>query len=154
MFIEPKQGAADKYEGKQSPELTAFKIDIVKSLGETSQTDIYASIVTSAEFEWLEDPFCDIETFGRLREAETNGITDSTDQEDDFVYTGYVDMGNNKMAIVNGMEYKVGEDMKLEAGTFFLENIYPSKVVIGNRSSGMLLDVPLKKIENFNHDIH
>jgi len=31
-----------------------------------------------------------------------------------IIYSGYVDSGRNKMAVINGLEYRIGEQLELE----------------------------------------
>jgi hypothetical protein len=46
-----------------------------------------------------------------------------------FVYSGYLKMGRRGIAIINGMEYEVGE--AIEGAGYTVEQIAASKVVLG-----------------------
>ena len=43
-------------------------------------------------------------------------------------YTGYMEMGDIKFAIINGLEYVAGD--RLEKGDYIVSSITPSRVVI------------------------
>ncbi|MGD8881179.1 MAG: general secretion pathway protein GspB, partial [Desulfobacterales bacterium] len=43
-------------------------------------------------------------------------------------YTGFMQMGDKKLAIINGVEYAAGD--RLEQGDYILQSITPSRVVI------------------------
>ena len=47
-----------------------------------------------------------------------------------FNYTGYMEYGRKKVAIINGLEY--GEGEKLETPGYVLKAIFPGKVIIEN----------------------
>jgi hypothetical protein len=46
----------------------------------------------------------------------------------DISYTGFMQMGDIKFAIINGVEYATGD--RLEQGDYILRSITPSRVVI------------------------
>jgi hypothetical protein len=60
-----------------------------------------------------------------------------------IIYSGYVDSGKHKMAILNGMEYRVGESLEIEG--YILRQISPSRVVIDNKKTGSSFEVPLQE---------
>ena len=61
----------------------------------------------------------------------------------EFVYTGYLEVGRKRMAIINGMEYREGEALDIKG--FVLKSVSPTKVVIENRGIGATLNVPLQE---------
>lgn len=69
--------------------------------------------------------------------------------EASFAYSGYLSMGEERFAIINGMEYRVGEE--LEAADHYLARIERSKVVIEHRLPGQaasgLIVAPLTAVE-------
>ena len=46
----------------------------------------------------------------------------------ELLYTGFLEMGDKRLAIINGTEYETGE--KLEPGGFVIQSIRPNQVVI------------------------
>jgi hypothetical protein len=62
------------------------------------------------------------------------------------MYTGFLRMGDKRLAIINGMEYEVGEI--LEPGGFTIRSISPSRVVIappGRKKKTLIL--PMEETE-------
>ncbi len=55
-------------------------------------------------------------------------------------YTGYLEVNQRRMAIINGVEYEVGEE--LEQGGAVLKSITPSEVVLESTGSGRKISVP------------
>ncbi|WP_148214050.1 GspB domain-containing protein [Desulfohalobium retbaense] len=50
-----------------------------------------------------------------------------------LTYTGYLEMGHTRMAVINGLEYQTGE--KLQQGTYILVNIQPNRVTLKNQEN-------------------
>jgi hypothetical protein len=48
-----------------------------------------------------------------------------------MIYSGFLQMGQKRLAIINGMEYETGD--RLEPGGFLLKSISPTRVVIAPR---------------------
>jgi hypothetical protein len=59
------------------------------------------------------------------------------------MYSGYVDSGKKKMAVINGLEYSVGE--QLETGGYVLKKITATKVIIKNRNTGSELEISIQE---------
>jgi len=47
------------------------------------------------------------------------------------------------MAIINGLEYRIGEQLEMEG--YFLRQITPSKVIIFNKNTGDREEIPLQE---------
>jgi hypothetical protein len=60
-----------------------------------------------------------------------------------MIYSGYVESGKNKMAIINGLEYRAGEQLKEEGYT--LKQITPLKVLIFDKRTGIDLEIPIQE---------
>ena len=83
-------------------------------------------IISRAETKWVKDPFYK-KKFPIIKETPKN--ISSARQEISFTYSGYIEMGEKKIAIINGMEYQAGEES--ETGEWIVLGIYPTRVVIG-----------------------
>lgn len=120
-------------------------------LGDLSEVEEYA--IGRAEegkmWGWRRDPFLeDPEPFVpgmavKIAEAE---------EKASFRYSGYLEVENRKMAIIDGFEYQIGE--KLAAGGHVLRAIYPDRVVLEKKigddesaasqgQAGIKISVPL-----------
>jgi hypothetical protein len=51
------------------------------------------------------------------------------EEKPDLHYSGYLQLGAKRMAIINGMEYEEGE--MLPASGYFIRSISPKSVVVG-----------------------
>jgi hypothetical protein len=100
-----------------------------------------AYIVGRAEADWKNNPFLDShlykEWLAREQTIDTSKIAAK------IIYSGYVDSGKKKMAIINGMEYSEGEKLEIEG--YILKNITPTKIRIENRNRGSELDITLQE---------
>jgi hypothetical protein len=84
---------------------------------------------------WAESPF--IDRVGGIRTGE------STVSE--FRYTGYMQLGDTRLAIVNGREYRTGETIK--ATDFIVETIEPDQVVLAVSQSSRRVTVPRHNLQ-------
>ena len=81
-------------------------------------------IISKAETKWVKDPFYK----KKFPVKKTEDIS-SARQGISFTYSGYIEMEEKKIAIINGMEYQTGEELK--TGGWIVLSIYPTRVVIG-----------------------
>ncbi len=80
-------------------------------------------LISKAETPWNSDPFMKY----NISENEFN---DSLGEEEGIalLYTGFIKAGRKTLAVINGMEYKVGELLK--EVTYKVSKITPSKVIL------------------------
>lgn len=132
VFFEGKGGTqeiATVSATKQLEGLNAFITKVAEaSKAGLSKEDKY--IIQVAEAEWKQDPLVSVELKDRpeseiqkAKAAKPEPIPDL-----DVAYTGFMQMGDKKFAIINGVEYAVGD--RLEQGDYMLQSITPSRVVI------------------------
>ncbi|RQD63139.1 MAG: hypothetical protein D5R98_05445 [Desulfonatronovibrio sp. MSAO_Bac4] len=62
------------------------------------------------------------------------------DEYEDFVFSGFFEMGDTKMAVINGIEYQVGD--KLEGADLKVVNVLPEKVTLISGNSGLEISIP------------
>jgi hypothetical protein len=87
-------------------------------------TDREKYVLELAEADWPGDPFLE----RKLMPASQMGGGAGGPRPSDFAYSGYLDVGNRRLAIINGLEYLVGD--QLESGGFVVKSIDPEKVVL------------------------
>lgn len=61
-----------------------------------------------------------------------------------FIYSGYMEMGDNRLAVINGMEYVVGEE--LDPGGYIVNSISPAQVVIGIEGTNQTIVLPVEEV--------
>lgn len=103
-----------------------------------SLTDTY--IVGRAEADWGKNPFWEKGSY--IEWARKDDAKTKDDPESKIIYSGYVDAGKKKMAVINGLEYSVGE--KLETGDYVLKKITATKVFLSDKSRGRELEVTIQ----------
>jgi hypothetical protein len=115
---------------QQLENLNAFITKVAEaSKAGLSKEDKY--IISRAESAWKQDPLTTVELTDRP-ENEINRqqqqVAKTTGPQLNVSYTGFMQMGDKKFAIIDGLEYAAGEE--LERGGFVVRSITPNQVVI------------------------
>ncbi|MDD5434237.1 MAG: hypothetical protein PH343_02285 [Nitrospira sp.] len=127
--------------GKKDEDLKTFITGLNSDLSKSNPSATDAYVINRAGTEWRRDPF--IFKDGTVPSATTGESGKKVVVSGQFIYTGYVETGNKKMAIINGFEYGVGDSM--EKAGFILEGIFPDRVIIRNQNNSARIEVHLKK---------
>jgi hypothetical protein len=137
-FLTPKKRSSAPDMAQKTAELSTFVTDLTAGLGKDTTKNLNTLIFSRAEKEWTQDPFLDAKSFKAwsTAKAPVKGATKS-----EFVYSGYLDTGRKRMAIINGIEYSEGESLDVKG--YVLKSASPTKVVIENRGTGATVNVPL-----------
>ncbi len=101
----------------------ALSSQVAEDLKKDTLTETEKYVLERAEAEWPSDPFLGEKLSSSPQSARGAGGLPS-----DFNYSGYVDVGRKRLAIINGMEYQVGE--QLQSGGYIVQSIDPEKVVL------------------------
>ncbi|WP_035235465.1 hypothetical protein [Desulfobacter vibrioformis] len=127
----------DKKKGSTDEEKIQAAIKAADAIGKTAQTTMaalkknggrdLAYLKTKAEDIWSRDPF--------IYYGENSGKLDdgASDKLPDMVYSGFIQLGENFLGIINGMEYSIG-DLVIDIGYKVLE-ITPTKVTLLTQSN-------------------
>ncbi len=124
--------------------LNAFITKVAEAAKEgLSETDTY--IIQRAETQWIQDPLIRIQKPLKV-ENEPQEKVEPVKPELAIKYTGYIEMGNMRLAIINGNEYEAGD--RLEQGGYIVRSISPTQVVIvtSDRNKNRFT-VPLQELE-------
>lgn len=100
-------------------------------------------IKARAEAAWEKNPFWDRKSSSYKEWAATQGAASGSASALKIIYSGYVDAGKIKIAIINGLEYRIEEQLEMEGYT--LKRITPSQVLIVNKDSGSEVEVPIQE---------
>ena len=113
---------------EQLESLNAFITKVVDAT-KLGLTDEDKYIIKQAEAEWKQDPLISVELKDRP-ESEWKPDPDKIVPIPDLKisYTGFMQMGDKKFAIINGVEYTSGD--KLEQGDYIVRSITPRQVII------------------------
>lgn len=140
LFFTPPKQTAVKKGGQNQKSLNAFIIQVAEKT-KTGLSKNQAYVLQKAQAAWKRDPLIKI----AARKPEKKDRR-QYDLKSKAKYTGFLQMGDKRLAIINGMEYETGDI--LEPGGYIIRNIMPNHVVIaargGNRKSMIL---PMEEIE-------
>lgn len=126
--------------GKKMLVLSKLADDITAELKEWDLTEAEAYIITQAGTEWTKDPFFE----GKVSWTSGSGGTVIQAEKVEFSYTGYIELGKKRLAVINGLDYQIGESLvgeSLESGEYIVQNIYPDRVVIKPKGKGKAITV-------------
>jgi len=115
--------------GKKMMVLSKLADDIKAELKEWDLTEAEAYIIAQAKTEWTKDPFFEGKVFWK---SGSEGPVIQAEKIK-FSYTGYIELGKKRLAVINGLDYQIGESLvgeSLESGEYIVQNIYPDRVVI------------------------
>lgn len=145
FFFAKSKKAVAVNTGKKIEELNLFITEMTVALGKDTPSPVDAQIIKRAEAGWVRSPFYDRKTekaWAAAREpAQAKGTTAAL--KSPFSYTGYVEAGNKKIAVINGHEYGAGDALDVEG--YVLKAIDPARVTIYNRETRRTTDIPLQE---------
>ena len=123
--------------------LNDFVTNVAARLRKKDVSALDKYVIARAKSQWPHDPFLPTEAVFKAtgEQAEVQAKTIDID----FIYSGYIEMGASRLAIINGMEYKVGEE--IEPGGYAVKKITPREVVIGIINGTHESTFPLKEAE-------
>jgi hypothetical protein len=142
MFFEsPKQTTS--FGGGGQRELEALNTFITKVADKTKSgpSERQAYVLQKAQTTWKQDPLVQLEVQKVKAETGPAPVLDARVQ-----YTGFLEMGDTRLAIISGMEYEIGD--RLEPGGFVIRRILPNHVVVeppGQKKKTMIL--PMEETE-------
>lgn len=126
---------------KPAAVVEAEKVDIQKLLAEMGEytkkdgsVDNVIYTVSRAELTWPRDPFLN-EDLASAASVES--------QKTKFNYTGFIMLGNKRLAVINGIEYQAGESLTTEG--FIVKAINPNDVVLEDAMNKSRLSIPIQE---------
>jgi len=136
LFITPS--AKEPARENKGPDIEAArsmaeKID--SRIEQAELTDVQKDILKRAGRPWQRDPFYVLPD----QESVSTKSAESKSGSGNLRYTGYLEVGNTRMAIINGAEYRIGE--RLEQGGV-VKRIAPEQVIIESANTGKRFSVP------------
>lgn len=124
-------------------ELKKFATSVTQKLVSEKVSEEYRYLIGQAGDDWNKDPFIH-STAPLTKQA---ALPSSSQNRagglplPQFIYTGYLQVGDTKMAVINGMEYAVGESLKTKG--LYVKSIAPLKVVIGKLNGEETIQLPI-----------
>jgi hypothetical protein len=123
-----------------SVKVDAFISGITNDLGKDKPSDFDTCVIRRMETDWVKNPFWKKDSYRAWanREGFASGSALAK-----IIYSGYIDSGKYKMAVINGFEYRIGEQLEIEG--YVLKQITPSKILIFNKNTGNKEEIPLQE---------
>jgi len=148
FFSTGRKGPAVVDTAKKAVDLNTFIGDITVALTKDTPSPVDAYMIKRAEEAWLRDPFYepkDAREDAIAKEAAHAQQVEAsiTALKGKLNYTGYVDMGHKRIAILNGSEYALGDALDVDG--YVLNGIHPTKIVIYNKVTRLTIDIPLQE---------
>ena len=141
MFFEsPKQAKALDTDGDRELEVLNDFITKIADKTKSGLSKRQAYVLKKARLAWDKDP---------LVQLEAKKVVDTGPQtvpDGRLKYTGFLQMGDTRLAIISGMEYEAGD--RLVPGGFIVRRILPDHVVVappGKKKKTMIL--PMQETE-------
>ncbi len=136
-FLSPAitwQGAkpAEQYTGSEK-----IIQEIAAELKKVASSPNESYVIARAEATWAKDPF-----YKKVMPVAAKAGPGGAGAQD-IVYSGFVDMGEKKLAVINGNTYQVGEKLDF-GGAFYLKSVEPSQAVIADRQNQRNIVIKLK----------
>lgn len=125
LFLSSPQQTATVNDDSDPKALKAFIIKVAEKMA-TGLSKNQAYVLQKAETRWERDPLIQIE-------PKVSGEEEESPQPEPILatkimYTGFLEMGDKRLAILNGIEYEAGDT--LEPGGYTIRSISASRVII------------------------
>jgi hypothetical protein len=134
FYSEPSSQKKNVAIEKDLAGVKALSAKLSEELQKDNLTAVDRYILERAGAEWSTDPFVE----KKLSLVPVKGTAEA--RSNDFVYSGYLEVNQRRLAVINGMEYVVGE--QLESGGYIVKSIDPEKVIIEDISKGGRITLP------------
>ena len=132
LFLESPRERPNPGVEKSTADIQKFVTDIAEGLGQES-VERQLTILAQAKTDWAGDPFVDIRPSSKTETEEKVMSSQKTEEpEHTFRYTGFIEMGDSRIAIIDGLEYESGDELK--EGGLVVKTIDPKRVLIGTEN--------------------
>jgi hypothetical protein len=142
VFLSSPREAAISSGDKELEALNSF----VTKVAERTKTDFseqQAYILQKAQAAWKQDPLIQIQPKESREEQEAR---QPLVLKSKMLYSGFMQMGDTRLAIINGAEYEAGD--RLEPEGLIVRSISPNHVVIGSADrKNKTVILPMEEIE-------
>jgi hypothetical protein len=127
-------------------ELTDLKkliADVIEEVDTAVLTKTEVFLIAQAGAEWKRDPF--LKPGPSVKFGPESGQAGVSAEELSFTYSGYLEMADKKLAIINGIEYKAGE-MLINGGGYIVSSIFPTRVALELIGGKNRITLPLEEL--------
>ena len=130
--------------GKKLAELRRFTADVAEEMAREAQTEADKFILARAGAAWSEKPFLKSGWSTASNEAgKLNNPPEIETPATGFTYSGYLATSDRKLAIINGIEYEVGDELAQPG--YKVLSISPRRVLIEAPGGDHRIILPLEE---------
>ena len=129
VFLFPGPGSKISQLGTDGNSTQELVTEVVQSLARNHRTETEQIIMEKARIPWPSAPFIPA-SVSSPGDQETVGAEITENNPDGFSYTGYVEIGTKRLAIINGEEYETGD--RITGSPFTVQSISPEQVRLGD----------------------
>jgi hypothetical protein len=126
-------------------ELNKLVTTVSQNLTQESLTEADIYIIKRVETPWRNDLFSDRYEKKPSEVDKKKGVADSTPQKSTFTYSGFMQIGRERIAIINGMQYQTGDELKPDG--YIVRSIQPKKVILEIKGEKEKIILPLAEEE-------
>lgn len=116
--------------GSSTGDLKSFVAEITGKLANEKVSMDYQHMIRQAGADWTKDPFLQSAASLKKRLSPVGSAPKkpSRSAKPRYTYSGFMQLGDTKLAIINGIEYAVGE--KLPNKAYYVKTISTNRVVL------------------------
>ena len=138
-FLVPKSKPVEQQPGsniaQKTSDLNNFVAGITAKVGKDTTKGLNELVFARAEKDWAQDPMLASSVLRAQKKAEEAAkYVPPPEPKVDFNYMGYIEAKGNRIAVVDGMEYREGEELQTKG--YFLKTISPTNIVVASRKWG------------------
>lgn len=129
-------------------ELRNFVNEVTQKMADGRMSKDFQYMVAQASTDWTRDPF--LQSTLPLKQQLVAPATPAQLPEKErmakaFTFTGFLQIGDTKLAVINGTEYAVGET--LQDSGYYLKNVSAERAIIGRTDGSETIQVPLTEMD-------
>jgi len=136
FFLMPSSDKS-KTQQKNITHLESITKEVKDGLKKTGMDKVTNYVINRAESMWSNDPFSDQKAGGIPSGNKRGRAGTSTDMPGRirpvFTYSGYMEVGEKRMAIINGMEYELNEELEVKG--YYVDTIEQNWVIIEDKKN-------------------
>jgi hypothetical protein len=122
--------------------LNKFVVGAAQELFSEKSAEIDAYILDQAQSAWRKDPFF-ISGQSLSPQRAAKAFNQDPRQAVRLAYTGYIEVSDKRLAIINELEYETGE--ALNQPGYYIKQITPKRVVVGIEGETQNIILPLEE---------
>jgi len=141
LIVASKVKPAEPDANLSAADLQSFISQTTATIGGKMPSAFDMYVASRAGSMWESNPFY---RKGGAEDSSRSRSKEIAPRQSLFVYSGYIETGSRKVAVINDTEYVSGDPLADKEG-FFVKKISPSSVVIEDRKEKTEFEVPLNE---------